>query len=140
MNPRLLSRITAVTLILGALSLVNDATQVEARPNFKRAFDATYSEVSKVNKTTCNVCHFGDDKKNRNHYGEALRKELKEPKVTDDQKIKDALKAIEGGECKTGKWKERLDKGQPPCTCESNKHEQGSYLDRQLRRAGYESR
>lgn len=128
------SRFLLTTFGIAAVLFANAVHRVEARPNYKKTFDSTYPEVAKASKTNCNVCHFGDDKKNRNHYGEALRKELKEPKVTDEKRIKDALKAIENGDCKTGKWKERLDKGQVPCTCESNKHEHNSYITRQLAR------
>lgn len=134
MLARCSSRSLLVTISLGAVLTVSAVARVEARPNYKKIFDSVYPDVAKMSKTTCNVCHFGDNKKNRNHYGEALAKELKKPKVEDEQTIKDALKAIEKGDCKTGKWKERLDKGEWPCTCQGNKHDQGSYIERQLQR------
>ena len=121
---------------LMALILLNLTHRGDARPNYKKAFDDTYPDViKKEKKTNCLVCHASDeDKKKRNHYGEALRKELKEPMVKDEKKIKDALKAIEDGECKSGKWKERLDEGKTPCICGNRDHESSSYIARQLAR------
>ena len=108
----------------------------EARPNYKRAFDKLYVDNAKNNKTTCNVCHLSgtDDKKRRNHYGVALAKELGKPRVNDDEKIIEALKAIEDGECRSGKWKLRLEKNLAPCVCGRGDHEPGSYIARQLDR------
>ena len=113
------------------LSLVS---QGHARPNYKKVFDATYTEIAK-NKTNCAICHGSEnDKKKLNHYGEALKKELGEPKVKDEEKIKKALKAIESGDCKTGKWKERLDAGKAPCEDKPDDHSPPSYISRQLNR------
>lgn len=97
----------------------------DARPNYKKAFDTCYAEIAKKNKTTCNVCHSvgTDDKKRRNHYGQALAKELGEKMVKDDKKIIEALKAIEDGECRSGKWKERLEHGLVPCACGRGDHD-----------------
>ena len=97
----------------------------DARPSYKKAFDACYAEIAKKNKTTCNVCHLGgtDDKKRRNHYGEALAKELGEKNVKDEKKIVEALKAIEEGECRSGKWKLRLEHGLAPCVCGRGDHD-----------------
>ncbi len=99
----------------------------DARPNYKKAFDSCYAEIAKKNKTTCNVCHSvgTDDKKIRNHYGEALAKELGEKMVKDDKKIIEALKAIEDGECRSGKWKLRLEHGLAPCVCGRGSHDCG---------------
>lgn len=104
-----------------------------ARPKYKKSFDSLYS---KFTKTTCAICHGdGDDKKKRNHYGEALAKELGAKNVMDDDKIKKALKAIENGDCKTGKWKPRLDEGKAPCEDKLDNCEIESYISRQLRRS-----
>ena len=53
--------------------VIGFSASVEARPNYKKAFDTTYEKVAKDNKTNCNVCHKEgtDDKKMRNNYGEA---------------------------------------------------------------------
>lgn len=69
---------------------------VEARPNYKKAFDTAYEKVAKENKTNCNVCHKEgtDDKKLRNNYGEALTKNIK-AKETDEAKIKEAFTKTE---------------------------------------------
>lgn len=123
-------------LILGALVLMSLCDRVEARPTYKKAFDATYPDVAKANKTNCNLCHVGDDdnKKKRNHYGKALAKELKNPNIKDEKTIKEALKAIEDGDCRTGKWKERLDENKVPCACGDGGQEPNSYIARQLAR------
>ena len=68
---------------------------VEARPNYKKAFDTNYEKVAKDNKTSCLVCHEeGDDKKKRNNYGMAVAKNIK-VKETDADKIKEAFTKTE---------------------------------------------
>lgn len=136
MISRFQERCSAATLVFGALVLASLCARVEARPTYKKVFDSTYPDVAKANKTNCTVCHVGDDdnKKKRNHYGKALAKELKKPKETDEKTIKDALKAIEKGECRTGKWKERLDENKWPCACGDGGQEPNSYIARQLSR------
>ena len=108
----------------------------EARPNYKKAFETYYVDIAKKNKTTCNVCHVegSDDKKRRNHYGVALAKELGKPRVNDEKAILEALKAIEDGECRSGKWKLRLEHGLAPCVCGRGDHDHDSYISRQLAR------
>jgi hypothetical protein len=121
--------------LVGAWLLTGLCAQVEARPKYKKVFDSTYPDVvAKTKKLNCLVCHVGDDKKKRNHYGEALAKELKERNEQDEKTIKEALLAIEGGECRSGKWKERLDEGKPPCVCGSRDYDPSSYIARQLAR------
>ncbi len=88
----------------------------------------------KDKKVSCTVCHDSESKKKRNHYGEALRKELGGTKVEDNEKIKKALKVIESGDCKTGKWKERLEAGKAPCEDKAEDREPESYISRQLHR------
>ncbi len=137
MNSRLASnRLIVVSCF--ALALFGICTaRTEARPKYKSVFEATYPEVAKkIKKVNCNLCHFGDDKKKRNHYGEALAKELKKPNVMDEKTVKEALKAIESGDCKSGKWKERLENGEAPCVCGNRDHNPNSYIARQLDRSG----
>ncbi len=138
MISRFHERYSAATLVIGALVLASLCARVEARPNYKKVFDSTYPDVAKANKTNCNLCHAtgSDDKKKRNHYGKALAKELKNPSIKDEKTIKEALKAIENGECRTGtgKWKERLDEGKWPCACGDGGQEPSSYIARQLAR------
>lgn len=74
--------------------VVGFGARVEARPNYKKVFDSTYEKVAKENKTNCNVCHDGDDKKKRNNYGEALGKVISKMEK-DDAKVKEALTKIE---------------------------------------------
>ena len=76
---------------------VGFGARVEARPNYKKVFDATYPDVVKNaegGKTTCAVCHEGDDKKKRNNYGEALGKIVAKMEK-DDAKVKEALEKTE---------------------------------------------
>jgi hypothetical protein len=73
--------------------VIGFGARVDARPNYKKVFDATYPDVVKNapgGKTTCNVCHEGDDKKNRNNYGMALGKNIGKMEK-DDAKVKEAL-------------------------------------------------
>ena len=136
MNSRFPDRSLAASLVMGALVLASLGARVEARPQYKKVFDATYPDVAKANKTNCSGCHVaGDDnKKKRNHYGKALAKELKNPNVKHEKTVKAALKAIEDGDCKTGKWKERLDEGKWPCSCGDGGQDPSSYIARQLAR------
>lgn len=116
------SRRSSVTIVLLVLALANVGSRGEARPKYKTVFERTYPRfVEGQRKITCNLCHAGDDKKKRNHYGEALAKELKKNE-TDEKTIEKALKAIEDGSCKTGKWKPRLENAEPPCTCGNRDH------------------
>ncbi len=70
------------------------STRVEARPNYKGAFEKQYPDVvkneGKDGKLTCAVCHEGDDKKKRNNYGEALAKNITKMEK-DEAKIKEAF-------------------------------------------------
>lgn len=76
--------------------VVGFGARVEARPNYKKIFDSTYEKVAKENKTKCNVCHDGDDKKKRNNYGEALLSAGKIAKMEKDEaKIKEAFTKTE---------------------------------------------
>lgn len=81
------------TGVLAGLMAVN-VDRVHARPNYKKIFDAQYEKVAKENKTTCNVCHDGDDKKKRNNYGEALTKNISKNEK-DEAKVKEALTKTE---------------------------------------------
>ncbi len=136
MNSRFPAQSLTATLVLVTLVLASLGARVEARPQYKKVFDATYPDVAKAKKTNCYLCHAtGDDnKKKRNHYGHALAKELKNPNVKDENTIKEALKAIEDGDCRTGKWKERLDEGKWPCVCGDGGQDPSSYIARQLAR------
>ena len=76
--------------------VIGFSASVEARPNYKKAFDTTYEKVAKDNKTNCNVCHKEgtDDKKMRNNYGEALAKNIAKMEK-DEAKIKEAFTKTE---------------------------------------------
>ncbi len=76
--------------------VIGFSASVEARPNYKKAFETTYEKVAKDNKVTCNACHKDgtDDKKMRNNYGEALAKNIAKSEK-DDAKIKEAFTKTE---------------------------------------------
>ena len=88
---------------------------VEARPQYKKAFEKLYRNGRK-GKVTCEVCHAKGvkSKKSRNHYGEDLAKALG-GKETDQQKIRDAMEKIEGKTCSSKTYIERLRAGYAPC-------------------------
>ena len=80
------------------LMLSTGASPASARPKYKMAWDAKYlkegSAIQKAlpeGKSTCNVCHQGKDRKNRNEYGAAIGKALGEKNVMDVEKINEAL-------------------------------------------------
>ena len=130
MTTRLIIGCAAITVVLGL-----SVEMSHARPNYKKAFDTLYPNLANK-RTSCTICHnHGDDKKKLNHYGEALAKELGEPKVGDLKKIKEALLAIESGDCETGQWGRRIKAGLAPCIHQSADHEPESYISRQLLRS-----
>ena len=78
----------------------------KARPPYLNEFKAKYVKAdgdagdkefaALVEKTKCNVCHFGKEKKNRNDYGKALDKLLdKKTDSKDKEKIQKALETVE---------------------------------------------
>jgi len=71
--------------------------EAQARPDYlNKGFTPTYPALkAEIETAKCGVCH-GSDKKVRNDYGMAIGKALGEPKVTDVEKIKAALKKAEG--------------------------------------------
>lgn len=88
-------RLATTTLVITVLFGLGTLRPLQARPNYKKCFDEVFKdELKGSNKTTCNVCHIGDDKKKLNSYGQKLEKELGEKMVKEEQKIKEALKKI----------------------------------------------
>ncbi|QDT65500.1 hypothetical protein [Calycomorphotria hydatis] len=80
--------------MLGAAFILN-ASSAEARPNYLKAFNTKYGELSEeVKNTKCFVCH-ESNKKVRNHYGEAFGGQLTEHVVRDEAKIDQALTKAE---------------------------------------------
>ncbi len=91
-----------VVMVLGFLSI-----EVNARPNYKKAWDKKYVEgndnegfVTAAKEAKCNVCHQGKSKKMRNDYGAALSEMLKKEK--DDEKIMEAFTKAEAMKGKGG--------------------------------------
>ena len=85
--------------VVAALAITADA---QARPDYlSKGFTPTYPALkAEIETAKCGVCH-GSDKKVRNDYGKAVGAALGEPKVTDVEKIKAALKKAEGEKSST---------------------------------------
>ena len=88
-------------------SLLGRVTPVLAIDPFKKAFDAKYvkkdpatdaekSLAAAVEKSKCNVCHVGKNKKARNDYGKALATLLTKKDGKDMAKIDAALDTVAG--------------------------------------------
>lgn len=68
----------------------------EARPNYNKEFAGVYSANTAAVNAKCAACHEGEDKKNRNNYGEAVGKAIGGKSEKDADKIKAAFKKVEG--------------------------------------------
>lgn len=69
---------------------------VEARPPYLKEFTGTYEKLKKdAEDKKCNVCHYGDSKKNKNDYGKAVGGALGMANVKEAEKIVEALKKAE---------------------------------------------
>lgn len=78
----------------------------DARKPYHELFVKTYPDLAaKAGEAKCGVCHFGDSKKNRNDYGEAMGKALdgKKNLKADDPMVAKAFKTAEGAKNGDGK-------------------------------------
>jgi gas vesicle protein len=90
-------------LVVAGLVLAMSPSGAEARTKYRTTFKEEYKKVAESNKVTCDVCHVPKKKKtDRNNYGKALLKTLKEAVgdipdkgVADVKKIKESLKKAE---------------------------------------------
>jgi hypothetical protein len=90
-------------LVLVGLVLALSPADADARTKYRTTFKQEYKKVAESNKVTCDVCHVPKKKKtDRNNYGKALLKTLKEAVgdipdkgVVDVKKIKESLKKVE---------------------------------------------
>ena len=96
-----LMRVVMVTGVVAGLAMGFSGT-VEARAPYKKQFEAAYPDVvkkeGKDGALTCNVCHEageGKTKKDRNNYGQALKKIIGDKEEKDVEKIKEALTKAE---------------------------------------------
>lgn len=72
------------------------AATAEARPPHNKEFWKHYEkQLSAHMDVKCNVCHEGEEKKNRNHYGNVLKEKFGEKNLKDPEKIKAAFLAAE---------------------------------------------
>lgn len=92
-------------LLFAAFAFGLTANSAKAIPPFFNEFKAKYVKAdgdagdkefaALVEKTKCNVCHFGKEKKNKNDYGKALDKLLdKKADAKDKEKIQKALDTV----------------------------------------------
>ncbi len=92
--------LTIGTLGIAALVwAVGFPTQADARPQYKKEFEAKYPGMAaQIAKVKCGICHppgAKEKKKARNNYGQALGKVLNAKNVSDKEAILKALGAIE---------------------------------------------
>jgi len=78
------------------VAMMQVGTDVHARPQYKKALDAKYPGHAKMIAAKCDVCHFGNSKKNRNDYGMAIGGALSGKNVKDAAQIEAALGKAEG--------------------------------------------
>lgn len=89
-----MKRVTVSLVCLLVLSTMFPPESAKAVPLYKKVFDEMYNPRHEV-KTTCSVCHPSKSKRFLNRYGTALAEELGEKRVTDRERIRRAMKAIE---------------------------------------------
>ncbi len=80
---------------VAGLSLIYTSNEVEARPNFKKIWAATYPDSKMLVAKKCGVCHPGKTKKEKNSYAAAVYKGLGKRKQTNKDVIVKALKDAE---------------------------------------------
>jgi hypothetical protein len=90
-----MKRVAVSLVCLLVLSTVFPPESVNATPLYKKVFDELYRSRFPGPKTTCAVCHTSKSKQHLNRYGTALAEELGEKGVTDRERIRQAMKAIE---------------------------------------------
>ena len=89
-----MKRVIVSLVCLLVLSTMFPPERVNATPLYKKVFDEMYVPRNSV-KTTCAVCHPKKSKRYLNRYGTALNEELGGKRVTDRERIRQAMKAIE---------------------------------------------
>lgn len=92
----------ACGLSLAGVLMVVASGDAQARPNYLGEFKKSYEKLeAEADKVKCGICHYGESKKNKNDYGDALGKALDAKNVKDAEVIKKALKKIEEEKSKT---------------------------------------
>lgn len=92
----------AAVLAVGASFVVSSTA--DARPKYPNVFKDVYPDLAeKADTAKCGICHFGEKKTNRNDYGDAMKEALGAKNVMDLDKVKAAIKKIEGETGKQGK-------------------------------------
>jgi hypothetical protein len=81
-------------VFLAVLAPLATTSSAFGRAEYNRAFWKLYEkELGKYAETVrCNACHYANDKKNRNDYGQAVGAALGGTGITDAEKIAQALK------------------------------------------------
>jgi hypothetical protein len=82
-------------LMVGTVStafvLLASMETVEARPQYKKAFEKKYGDT--IKEVDCKICHPGGEKKQRNDYAKAFSKGLKKNEKN-AEKIDEALDRV----------------------------------------------
>ncbi len=87
----------------------------QARPDYSKAFVAKYPSLEAAKEAKCNVCHYGDSKKNRNEYGKAVGKAIGEANCKDAAKITAGLVKAEGEKSSSGEtFGDKIKEGKLP--------------------------
>jgi hypothetical protein len=85
------------SILTVAMFVAANVPQAQARPQYLKWWLKEFPDVAKKNNlkaSSCNVCHVGAKKANRNDYGKALTKALAPKKnVKDKDTFDDAVKA-----------------------------------------------
>ena len=93
--------VAAAVLVLGLSPMF--VREAQARPGYMKQFTAKYPNVTDAATAKCNVCHFGDEKKNRNDYGKCFGAALPGANCKDNAKVDEALLKAESGKSADGK-------------------------------------
>ena len=100
---------------LVVLGICLSSSEVQARPQYNKAFTEAYPKLADAAKQAkCGLCH-GEKKTDRNDYGKAVGGGLTQKNEKDAEAISKALKKAEEGKSKSGKtFKEMIEAGDLP--------------------------
>lgn len=105
--------LAAVTAAVAICFVFTATAPVEARPQYKKAFEAVYPD--KLEKVDCKICHPQESKKIRNAYGKAVGAALGKANEKDAKKIEKALEKAGKAKSKGGEtYGELIEAGKSP--------------------------
>lgn len=80
------------------LALLFPGDLAHSRPSYSKTFAATYKEEyskSGEQQQKCQICHEGENKKDKNNYGDAVQQALPMKNVKDEEALVAALRKVE---------------------------------------------